>query len=326
MAQKLVDELSDPEACEEVSKRKEGAKRRARHEKLERLKLAQMELVKVREGRNTAEEKGKARVSETDPQARTMKQGDGGYAPSYNVQITTDAKEKIIIAVAATQSANDAKELLPALARVEENLGEKPLQMIVDAGYTTKGNILEMDREKIDLIGSLCDRKIQVEARFAKRGVTEQFRPEAFRYIEEIDKFTCPNEKELAFRKTKKVIGAMTYSYQAAAKDCAACPFKEQCCPGKKRRGLLRTVEVAEVLAYREKMETEEAKKAYRRRSEVAEFPHLWIKEKLGLRKFRLRGLAKVGIEATLACLTYNAQQWVRLIWRPKLEKAAAIA
>src|SRR6202171_81650 len=323
MAQKLVDELSDSEACEEVSKRKQGARQRAARENLERLKLAQKELVKVREGRNTAAEKEKARVSETDPEARIMKQGDDGYAPSYNVQITTDAKEKIIIAVAATQSASDAKELMPALARVEENLGKKPLRMIVDAGYTTKGNILEMDGEKIDLIGSLCDRKIQVDARFVKRGVTEKFRPEAFRYMEESDKFTCPNEKELALRKRKKVIGAMTYLYEAAGKDCAACPFKEQCCPGRKRRELLRTVEVAEVLAYREKMETDEAKKAYKRRSEVAEFPHLWIKEKLGLRKFRLRGLAKVGIEATWACLTYNVQQWVRLTWRPKLEKAA---
>jgi hypothetical protein len=88
----------------------------------------------------------------------------------------------------------------------------------------------------------------------------------------------------------------------------------------------VRTVEVSAVVAFRAKMETEEAKNAYKRRSEVAEFPNLWIKEKLGLRKFRLRGLAKVGIEAVWACLTYNIQQWIRLSWLPRLKKVAAPA
>ena len=53
-------------------------------------------------------------------------------------------------------------------------------------------------------------------------------------------------------------------------------------------------------------------------RSEVAEFPHAWIKTKLGIRQFRLRGLVKVGLEAIWACLTYNIQQWIRLSWRQK--------
>jgi hypothetical protein len=231
------------------------------------------------------------------------------------------------VAVAATQSASDGQELMPAVARVCANLKQKPLQMIVDAGFTTRGNIVEMDEQKIDLIGSLSDRNKQVDAVFAKRGVTEDFKGEAFRYIEESNHFICPNEKKLGFRQAKPIPGAMTYFYQAAAKDCAGCPYKEQCCPGKaKRRGLLRTVEVPAVIAYREKMETEEAKDKYRRRSEVAEFPNLWIKEKLGLRKFRLRGLTKVGMESMWVCLTYNVQQWIRLVWRPTLKSAAATA
>ena len=63
-------------------------------------------------------------------------------------------------------------------------------------------------------------------------------------------------------------------------------------------------------------METAAAKRIYKRRGEVAEFPNAWIKEKLGIRKFRLRGLAKAGMEAVWACLTYNVMQWIRLSWR----------
>ena len=63
-------------------------------------------------------------------------------------------------------------------------------------------------------------------------------------------------------------------------------------------------------------MATEEAKQIYRQRGAVAEFPNAWIKAKIGLRQFRLRGLIKVTMEATWACLTYNIQQWIRLRWR----------
>ncbi len=54
-------------------------------------------------------------------------------------------------------------------------------------------------------------------------------------------------------------------------------------------------------------------------RSESDDKFNAWIKEKIGLRQFHLRGLVKVGMEALWACLTYNIQQWIRLVWRPRL-------
>src|SRR5207245_7034836 len=77
--------------------------------------------------------------------------------------------------------------------------------------------------------------------------------------------------------------------------------------------GLRRTEETEAMIAFRQKMATPEAQKQYRRRSRVIEFCHAWIKSKLGLRQFHLRGLAKVQMEMLCACLTYNLQQWIRL-------------
>ena len=85
---------------------------------------------------------------------------------------------------------------------------------------------------------------------------------------------------------------------------------------------VVRREEAPAVAAFRAKMQTEEAKQIYRQRGGVAEFPNAWIKAKIGLRQFRLRGLIKVSIEATWACLTYNLQQWVRLRWRSRLALA----
>ncbi len=79
------------------------------------------------------------------------------------------------------------------------------------------------------------------------------------------------------------------------------------------------------MLAFRAKMATEEAKAQYRRRAEVAEFPHAWIKAKLGLRQFHVRGLAKVQAELLWAGLTFNLQKWIRFLQQPSLPAAGAI-
>lgn len=89
--------------------------------------------------------------------------------------------------------------------------------------------------------------------------------------------------------------------------------MKEKCCPqnATKGRAIVRGVDAPEITGFIRKMQTEEAKKIYRERGEVAEFPNAWLKEKIGLQQFRLRGLIKVRMEVLWACLTYNIQQWI---------------
>jgi len=53
-------------------------------------------------------------VSETDPEARIMKQGDGGYVPSHNAQISIDSAAGVIVAVEVTQAGSDYEQLIPA--------------------------------------------------------------------------------------------------------------------------------------------------------------------------------------------------------------------
>ena len=65
------------------------ARKRAASERQERLEEALKEFKELAE---EGKDKEKRRVSTSDPEARVMKQPDGGFAPSYNVQIDTDAK------------------------------------------------------------------------------------------------------------------------------------------------------------------------------------------------------------------------------------------
>ena len=103
--------------------------------------------------------------------------------------------------------------------------------------------------------------------------------------------------------------------YEARLEDCQACPRKPECCPDNQKRGrsVAHPEESPVVIAFRKKMASEQARKQYRCRGRIVEFCHAWIKSKLGLRQFHVRGLKKVQMEMLWACLTYNLQHWIRL-------------
>src|SRR5262249_45461250 len=141
-----------------------------------------------------------------------------------------------------------------------------------------------------------------------------------FEYDAAANAYRCPAGEVLKAGYLQKTGGVTKHFYKAPAAACPQCSFKAQCCPKSQRRTLVRQEEDPEIEAFRQKMETPEAQQIYKQRAEVAEFPNAWIKEKLGLRRFRVRGLIKVKCEALWAALTYNIQQWIRICWLPKVK------
>jgi hypothetical protein len=248
-----------------------------------------------------------------------MKHADNAIVPSYNAQISTDSGSKIIVGAHLSQCSSDAQSLMPAIDEVGKNLEKKPGQVVVDGGYTNRNNIVECAAQQIDLVGSLRDPKERSAAAMKSLGIAPEFAPSAFRILDDGKRLECPAGCTLeALRKNRKR-GDLYQQYQARGADCGGCRYQPQCCPGKPGRGRtvsIRLEEQADVAAFRKKVETAEYRATYKKRSEVAEFPNAWIKEKLGLRKFRVRGLLKAGSELLWACLTYNIMQWERLVWR----------
>jgi hypothetical protein len=256
-------------------------------------------------------EPSQRRVSETDPEARIMKQGDGGCAPSHKVQISTDTKHGIIVAGSVTQVASDEHELLPAMEEVERQTGQQPEHLVVDEGYTTRENILAAAEKGVDLIGSTMQPDAQASSRrLEKRGVDPAFYPDKFPYDATTHTYTCPAGKQLPYQTTKHDrVGVERQVYKARAADCRDCAFHQKCSPGRRGRTLIRTENVPVVTAYMAKMQTDAARALHRLRGPAAEFSNLWLKAKLGLRQFCVRGLQEVRCEVLWACLTYNIQQ-----------------
>ena len=61
-------------------------------------------------------------------------------------------------------------------------------------------------------------------------------------------------------------------------------------------------------------MDSDEGRRIYRRRGAAAEFPFACLKERMRLRKFRLFGMVKAGMEALWASLAYNVMIWIRQV------------
>lgn len=322
-ARQQVEAMGDPRADE--SARQRAARLRAARERQERLEQALEELAQIRQTKSDPKDQASARVSLTDPTSRIMKEGSGGYGPNYNVQISTDAQNKIIVGAGVSQNSSDSGELIPAVERIEQNLGKTPEQLVSDGGFTNRQNIIECAAKGIDFIGSFPEHHEQSEGQLKRRGVAPEFYVQAFQYDPQQDCYRCPAGELLQRTGQENRPGVVHHQYRAQANICAQCRFKEQCCPqnASKGRSITRAVDAPQVQAFKQKMQTEEAKAIYRQRGAIAEFPNAWIKEKLGLRRFHVRGLLKAKMETLWVCLTYNIQQWVRLVWQARLVASA---
>jgi transposase len=326
-AEELVEKLGK-ETAEEAERRrtkKEAAQRRAAQERKERLKQALEELEQIRKSGKNKKEPEEARASESEPEARVMKDGHGGFGPSYNVQATVETSHGIVVSVGIAQESNDLGQLEPAVERMEQQLGQKPGRVIADAGYSKTEGIEAMVGRGVELIGppedvdKLVERNRRQSLKVA--GIEAAFGQQYFVVIEEGGAVQCPAGKRMK-RIQKREQGVV--EYRASEQDCGGCANKARCCPKSKARTVKIRTERTVAEEHRERMRSEEAKAIYRKRGQVAEFPFAWIKEKLKLRKFHVRGLAKAGMEALWVVLTYNIQQWVRLRWRAAMTPTGA--
>lgn len=137
-AQALLATLAEPPAdvTEEVTAHEHAAQARAAQERLERLEAALAEMPAAQAAKPETE-RGEARVSSTDPQARVMKMPDGGFRPAYNIQFATDTAHLVIAGVEVTNAGTDKAEMTPMLEQVQERCERLPKDWLIDGGFVT---------------------------------------------------------------------------------------------------------------------------------------------------------------------------------------------
>jgi transposase len=238
-------------------------------------------------------------VSLTDRDAVLMRQHNGGVHLRYRDHYLVDGgKARIILGVLVT--AADVRENMPFLDMIWRACFRWRLRPYSATGDATYGTL--------EIIRALEDNGVR-----AYLPVTDHekksplFGRSKFRYDAENNQYICPNGSVLRFERNK--YDTQTYVYRADASTCNVCPLKAQCTSGEDGRSLQRSFfqeYLDRVEAYHQ---TDEYKKAYRKRK-------VWVEPLFGegqqwhgLRRFRLRGLAKVNCEAVVTATGQNLKR-----------------
>jgi transposase len=327
LAREQVQTMNEQAAQEEkLSARRAAAQRRAARQRVSRLEAALREVERLQEGKRHTRGQSTARASTTDSEAHVMRNGEGGTVPSFNVQLMTDTAHGLVVNVEATTDAIDYRQVDAALKRCEEQLGILPTQLVADGDYTNHASVQATADAGVDFYGSWHDTWKPSEQ--DAHGRCGNFISSAFPYDSARDVYSCPAGNLLTLLKIKEEEnGVRTRVYRASKATCRRCALRDQCGPKKQRAGWARSISRNEdppaSAAFKAKMQTEAAKQIYRQRSQIAEFPHAWLKERCGLRQFRCRGRVKTSIEATWACLSYNLIRWFSIRRNFKAQVAA---
>ena len=141
-AQTQVQRLRDEVATDpgEASRGQQKARERAAREREERIHKA-LERMPELEAKKTADDKEKARVSTTDPEATVMKMADGGFRPAYNVQFSTDTNAQVIVGVEVATCGSEQGQMAPLVEQIHERYERYPKDVLVDGGFVKHDDI-----------------------------------------------------------------------------------------------------------------------------------------------------------------------------------------
>lgn len=141
----------------EGNARRKAAQQRAAEDRSKRIEEAikqQTELSERKEKR--AKGSGdEARVSTTDPEARSMKMANGGFTPAFNVQFATDAHTRIIVGVKVSNEGNDGGELAPMHQDIVANYAKTPEHVLVDSAYATKEGVTALEKSGSKVVSTV---------------------------------------------------------------------------------------------------------------------------------------------------------------------------
>lgn len=110
-----------------------------------------------------AKPKEKDQYNFTDPESRIMKGADG-FVQAYNAQAAVEPNFQLIVGQAVTQATNDKEQLLPMVAVIEQQSGQRPEEILADSGYCSEKNLegLESaDQPEQKIIGYIATQRLK---------------------------------------------------------------------------------------------------------------------------------------------------------------------
>ena len=281
-------------------------------QELEKTLLERQEQLQTRKQSLKKEYRKQHQINLVEPDAPNMSLGRGKQkTPAYNAQVSTDRRTQLIVANDVVTDRNDSQQFQVQHQAVENNLGhDSQRQFDTDSGYHSMEQLEFIEQSQIDAVmvdpapQNRSVGKVLPEAKELLKA-NEPLRRSHFSYYTQENYYLCPTGHKLHPRtsKGKKAI------YIADPNDCGTCVLRHLCLTCRNKSGARNLVRDRRE-GYAEnmfvKLQSDEAKSRIKRRATSVEPVIGNLKENLGFRRFKLRGLVNVRGEFALICIAHN--------------------
>jgi transposase len=240
-------------------------------------------------------------VSTTDPDAAWAVKG-GPAVLAYYDNYLIDTASRVILAVEATP-ARFRQEMLAAKRMLEQvnKLGLRPESLGADKAYGSGEFLAWLLQRNIQPHIPVIDHRHQTGGRFTR---------EQFRYEPAEDAYYCPEGKPLrCYSQRREDQG---FAYRSTAAQCRGCPQKKLCTPAAYRKLFVHWQEPARQIV-RALAGTPGYESSRRARYKI-EALFAELKQRVRLRRVRLRRLWNVAEQFLMAATAQNLKRLVRFL------------
>jgi transposase len=145
----LKREAEDDGSAED--RRVKAARQRAADDRKARLQkaLKERETLVPKMERRKKGSGANARASMTDPEARKMKTGNGGFRPAYNVQFATATCSLVIVGADVVNAGTDGGQMGPMVKQIEHRYQRRPDEYLADGGFVSLQEITDLEKSGI---------------------------------------------------------------------------------------------------------------------------------------------------------------------------------
>jgi transposase len=268
--------------------------------------------IKKRKKKLKSEHRKNHKINVTEPDAFMMNMVNGHQnLPAYNGQISIDTETQIIGANDVVQDRNDAHQFKQQHKNIEKNLGHDPdREYTTDSGYHGLEQLEYVEENQINAVIADKNPNSRSQSKLLNPHKTvnkNKFDRSDFTFNQQENYYQCPVGKKLVYTETIKSHGRRSRKYKCF--ECAECQYLKKCI-SENSKDYMRQIARDEKENLAEKMykrtQTEYGKSKFLKRKYTVEGVFGNLKENMGFRRFRLKGLSSVQGEFNLMCIAHN--------------------
>lgn len=241
--------------------------------------------------------------SPSDPDAKMSVKPGKATSMNYLGEVSVDTATHMITHVQVfTAEKHDSQCLAAVVTHVKNNLLENDIalqEIIADTGFSSGDALKALEANGI--IGYIPNR-----GRF-------NYERDGFLFDTEGDYYECQNGKRLTYRGTQFDGGYFMKRYLVNRKECAGCPFQEQCSAYSQHVTQIReTIDKPYYDRMHIRMQTSKAKILKKLRQSTVEPVIGTLVNNLGIKKVNTKGLSQANKCLTMAAIAYNLKKMLK--------------